>query len=131
MKINWFTEEKSAFKPPERITVSEWADKYRVLLPQTSAEPGPWRTSRTPYLRDIQDAFSNPEIEEIVFCKPTQVGGTELIYNCLGYAISQDPGPALLIMPTDLLALYVSSYSAASFPFFFLHSCIQPSLLSS
>lgn len=45
--------QKEALKflqPPEDITVSEWADKYRVLDAKTSAMPGPWRTEHTPYL---------------------------------------------------------------------------------
>lgn len=43
--------QKEALKflqPPEDITVSEWADKYRVLDAKTSAMPGPWRTEHTP-----------------------------------------------------------------------------------
>jgi len=46
------------FKPPEDLTVTEWAEKYRRLSPENSAEAGPWRTSRTPYLREIMDAFT-------------------------------------------------------------------------
>lgn len=34
----------SAFRPPERLTVSEWADKYRVLSEKDTAAPGKWNT---------------------------------------------------------------------------------------
>lgn len=64
--------QKEALKflqPPEDITVSEWADKYRVLDAKTSAMPGPWRTEHTPYLKGIMDEFNNYETEEIVYVK--------------------------------------------------------------
>jgi len=54
------------------------------------------------------DAFSNPDIEHIVCQWSTQVGKTEMLYNCLGYVIDQDPSPTLLVMPTDILGLFVS-----------------------
>ena len=53
------------FKPPEKLTVDEWADKHRVLSPESSAEPGPWRTSRTPYLREPMRAFNDPKVSRI------------------------------------------------------------------
>lgn len=108
MKFKWTDEEREAWRPPEKLTVSEWADKYRVLVPQTSAEPGPWRTSRTPYLQAIMDAFSSSYIEKIVVECGSQLGKTEVLYNCLGYIIHHDPAPTLLVMPTIDLARYVS-----------------------
>lgn len=98
----------SYLKPPENITVSEWADKYRVLDSRTSAIPGRWRTEQTPYLRGIMDEFNNHETEEIIFCKPTQVGGTEALQNMIGYIIHQDPSPAMIVYPTDKLAESIS-----------------------
>ena len=47
---------------PEKITVSVWADRHRRLDVKTSAEPGQWSTSRTPYLRGIMDAFTDPYV---------------------------------------------------------------------
>jgi phage terminase large subunit GpA-like protein len=95
----FYPEEKLAFKVPDEITVSEWADKYRILDSMTSAEPGHWRTHRTPYLKGIMDAFNNPHIEEITIMAATQLGKTESMYNMIGYIIDQDPGPTLLVMP--------------------------------
>ena len=63
-----------AFAPPEKLTTSEWAEKYRVLSRRASAMPGPWRNSVAPYLAGIMDAFDDPTVEQIAFCKPTQVG---------------------------------------------------------
>lgn len=97
-----------ALVPPENITVSEWAEKYRQLDAKTTARPGPWRNSSTPYLKGLMDEFNNYETEEIVFVKPTQVGGTEAILNMIGFVIDEDPSPAMVVYPTDELAKSIS-----------------------
>jgi phage terminase large subunit GpA-like protein len=86
--------ERRAWAPPEDLTVSEWADRHRVVSARKgNPEPGPWRTSRTPYLREIMDAAGDPDVEFIAVVKPAQVGGSEgAIRNPLGYWIDQDPG---------------------------------------
>ena len=63
----------------------------------SSAEPGVWRTERTPYLREIMDSFADPVVEDITFLASTQVGKTEAMLNMLGYAIDEDPGPTLWV----------------------------------
>lgn len=99
--------ERDALRPPEKLTVSEWADKHRVLDAH-QPEPGPWRTSRVPYLRAIQDAFAEPAVVMITIIKSTQVGGTEAMINCVGYAVDQDPGPAMWVVPkNDLIGDFV------------------------
>ena len=87
-------------KPPEDITVSEWADKYRRLSPEASAQAGPWRTSKTPYLKDIMDAFTDPLVRSIYVVSASQIGKSEFINNCIGYVIDQDPSSILFIQPT-------------------------------
>lgn len=95
-------EELRALVPPPPMTVSEWADAYRTLGPRDgAAEAGPWRTSRTPYLRAIMDAMGDPEREVVVVVKPAQVGGTVAAHNALGYLADRDPGPALIVYPTQ------------------------------
>ena len=95
-------------KPPEDITVSEWAQKYRMLDAKTAAMPGPWRNDKTPYLTEIMDELNNYETEEIVFCKCTQVGGTEAELNMLGYIIQQDAAPSMVVYPSDKLGESIS-----------------------
>lgn len=89
--------------PPDDVTVSQWAEEHRILDVRSSAMPGSWRNSVTPYLSEIMDTMNDFEIEETIFVKPTQVGGTEALMNRLGYAVSQDPGPAMIVYPTDTL----------------------------
>ncbi len=98
----------ACLEPPEDMKVSEWAERYRMLDSKTSAEPGTWNNSRTPYLVEIMDELLNYETEEIIFCKCTQVGGTEAELNMLGYAIQQDPSPVEVVYPTEILANSVS-----------------------
>ena len=101
-------ESLKTLKPPEKMTVSQWADKNRIIPAGTSNQPGRWKTSKTPYLRGIMDAFSDDRIEEIVFIKPTQVGGTESILNILGYIVDQDPSSTLVVYPSVTLAEDIS-----------------------
>ena len=88
------------FKPLEDISVSEWADRFRVISSEAAAEPGPWRTEKTPYLRDIMDAFSDPLIRSIYVVSASQIGKSEFINNCIGYIVDQDPSSILFIHPT-------------------------------
>lgn len=93
-----------SLKPPEDISVSEWASKFRILDSKSSNLPGPWQNEKTPYLTGIMDEIQNYETEEIVFVKPTQVGGTEALLNILGWVIQQDPSPTMVVYPSDDLA---------------------------
>lgn len=94
----------SMFRPPAQQTVSEWADANRVLVSESSAEPGAWRTDRAPYQREIMDAFTQPGIWQIVIMASAQVGKSEIELNMMGCAIDNDPGPMLYIQPTDKVA---------------------------
>lgn len=95
---------KNTLAPPPDLTVSEWADNYRRLSSESSAEPGQWRTDRAPYQREILDSVNDPELEKIVIMASAQVGKTELILNTVGYHIDFDPAPILLMQPTEALA---------------------------
>jgi phage terminase large subunit GpA-like protein len=90
--------------PPPKLTVSEWADLYRRLSSESSAEPGQWRTDRAPYQREIMDAINDPEVDTIVIMSSAQVGKTEILLNAIGYFIDYDPSPILVIQPTVEMA---------------------------
>jgi phage terminase large subunit GpA-like protein len=91
---------RSALAPETRLSVSEWADRHRIL-PATSAEPGPWRTARTPYLAEIMDCLSTGSPwERVVLMKGAQLGATEAALNWIGYIVHHAPGLALLVMPS-------------------------------
>ena len=96
---------RDGLTPDPTLTVSEWADRHRILSPRASAEPGRYRTDRTPYMRAIMDALSpaNPA-RRVVFMKAAQVGATEAGNNWVGYVIHHAPGPMLSVQPTVELA---------------------------
>lgn len=88
--------------PPEDLTVTEWAEKNRRLSAEIAAEPGPWRTERTPYLREPMNAWTDPKVRHIVMVAASQVGKSEFLNNCIGYVIDQDPGSILFVHPTTI-----------------------------
>ncbi|MFX0141886.1 MAG: phage terminase large subunit family protein [Candidatus Hodarchaeota archaeon] len=86
--------------PPPQLKVSEWADKYRILSPESSAEPGQWMTERVQYTREIMDTVNDQTIEDIVVISSAQIGKTECLNNIIGYYIDQDPSPLMVVQPT-------------------------------
>jgi len=90
----------AAMQPPPNLAIDEWADIYRRLSPEASAEPGFWSTDRAPYQRGMMQAISDPTIERVVFMTGAQVGKTEIINNAVGYYIDQSPSPMLIVQPT-------------------------------
>ena len=96
---------RRGIRPDPDLTVSEWADAHRKLSSRASAEPGQYRTSRTPYLRAIMDALSpNHPAQRISFMKAAQVGATEAGNNWIGFVIHHAPGPMLAVLPTVEMA---------------------------
>lgn len=89
-------------RPIPRLTVSQWGNMYRMLTSASSAEPGPYRFERTPYLRQIMDDLGiTSDMREIFVMKGAQLGFTDAGNNWIGYVMHISPGPMLLIMPTE------------------------------
>lgn len=86
--------------PPPKLLVSDWADRYRKLSMEASAEPGQWHTSRAEFQREIMNAVNDPTIQDIVIKSSAQVGKTEIILNICGYYMDYEPAPILVIYPT-------------------------------
>ena len=92
---------REGLTPDPLLSVSEWSDRHRMLSSKASAEPGRWRTSRTPYLKDIMDCLSpTSAVERVVFMKAAQVGATECGSCWIGYVIHHAPGPMMAVWPT-------------------------------
>jgi phage terminase large subunit GpA-like protein len=105
----------AGFEPPPVLSVSEWAEGSeaegrepgRILTKRETPEPGPWRTDRTPYLRDIMDALSiRSPIERVVFMKGAQIGGSEVGNNWVGYILAHAAAaaPTMMVVPTVEMA---------------------------
>ena len=87
-------------RPP---TVSAWADANRILSSKGSAEPGRWRTSRNPPLREPMDCLSaRSPVRDMVLMFPIQFGKTEVLSNGLGYTMCENPGPIMVCLPSEI-----------------------------
>lgn len=92
----------------EELTVSQWAEKYRVL-DESSNISGRWSNDVTPYLIGIMNTLNDDYIREVYLCKGSQLGGTEVMINMLMYIIDRNPAPTMIVYPSDDLAKDVSN----------------------
>lgn len=86
-----------ALLPPPKLTVSEWADRFAYLSPETSARHGKFKAFA--YQNGIMDAVSDPLVETVSVMKSARIGYTKLLDNVIGFFIHQDPCPVLVVQP--------------------------------
>ena len=86
-------------KPPPIQNSVEWAEQHRIF-PDDSAEPGPYRADKTPWIRYLAEAMANPNYEEIIGVMASQLGKTELLLNEVGKTYYNEPAPCLWVSPT-------------------------------
>ena len=105
----------AGLQPDPDLTITEWADTYRMLPKKSSAMPGRYRSSVTPYNREIMDCLSSSsDFERVVYMKCAQdSGGTEVGINWIGHNIHIAPGPMLMVQPTVEVAMRVSKQRLA------------------
>lgn len=87
-----------AWRPPPRLSLSEWADQHFYLSAESAAEPGRWRT--LPYQRAILDAFTDPSVTQVSVMKSARVGWTKCMNVVVAYYMAQDPCPIMIVQPT-------------------------------
>ncbi|ORE89755.1 terminase gpA endonuclease subunit [Aurantimonas sp. 22II-16-19i] len=92
----------SASRPVDELTISEWADRHRVVSPESGSPwPGPFRTARVPYLREPQDCLHPDHPARRVTCRwAAQLGKSTAIENWFGYIVDQSPGSMMIVLPT-------------------------------
>lgn len=91
---------RDAFSAPEVLSVDRWADRHRVVA-WGGPKPGPWETDAAPHLREPMRDFTDPDVRKIVCMFSPQTGKTEVLINCLLYAIAEDPADAILYFDRD------------------------------
>lgn len=91
---------RQIFHPPSKLTLSEWADRYRYISDVAAAEPGKWRTRRAEFQRGIMDAISDRGVQRVVVVGGSQWGKSELLINTAFYFIHQEPSPILMVRPS-------------------------------
>jgi len=98
LRAAWFT----GLRPPERLDLDDWADKYRFLPSETSSERGQWKTKRFPFLKRVMKCLStSSRAREVVAMKGAQLGFTEVCINFILHAADQNPGPLMYTQKTD------------------------------
>ena len=107
----WEKAFREGLTPEPPLLMSDWADQFRVLTTEASAEAGKFRTDRTPYMREPMDKLSAQDpCQREVLMFASQTGKTEAAgLNWIGYAIHQAPGPFLAIQPSLEMADKLSS----------------------
>src|SRR5215217_7362435 len=95
---------RAILRPPPRMNLSDWADAFRVVPRKTSATPGRWRSNLQPVGIGIVNAVSHPEVTTVTGMLGTQLTKSEVLLNVFGYFAALDPGPILLVQPTQASA---------------------------
>jgi phage terminase large subunit GpA-like protein len=92
---------RRALRVPTVISVSENAEKHRRVT-AVDADPGPWRPDLVPHAQKVMDTYGLPWVEEVWFCAVERAAKTNIMLNCLAWAIRCDPGNAFVLSPTEL-----------------------------
>lgn len=82
--------------PPERISVSEAASKYRRVY-NPPAYTGPWDNDAAPYDREVMDTLESRDFSSVCFVAPAQSLKTEIINNWLAYNVKCDPSDFMVV----------------------------------
>ena len=88
-----------ALKEQEPLSLSQWADQFFYLSPESSGTQGAWQTR--PYQRAIMDCISLDDIEVIDLQKCGRVGYTKIILASMGYFASHKRRNQIIWQPTD------------------------------
>jgi phage terminase large subunit GpA-like protein len=91
-------------EPDPDITLSDFADRFRVTSQESNDSPGRWKTSNAEFQRGIMDAISDRHVEKVVIQASSQVGKSEILLNAVAYFARFKPRPLLLIQPTVEMA---------------------------
>lgn len=86
----------AAVRPPERLSVSEAAEKIREIN-NPGSYVGDWKNDTTPYLIEPMDLLTSTDFTGMVFVGPAQCGKTDMWSNWLGYSAIYDPADMMLI----------------------------------
>lgn len=66
-------------RPPERLSISEWAGKHAWIPEEGNAEPGRYRLSRMPHQAAMLDDPIDPGVREVFWMMASQFSGKTLM----------------------------------------------------
>lgn len=95
----------SVWQPPERLNVWQWAERSVQISERETPFPGRYRIDVAPQCRGPMEAFTDRSIHTIVNVWATQSAKTlgSILLPAV-YSIEQDPGPGLIVLPTEPIA---------------------------
>lgn len=96
-------EAAASARPPERLTVSQAAEKYRFIN-NPGSYVGPWLNDTVPYLVEPMDELQSPYFTGMVFCGPAQCGKTDAALNWLLYSVICDPADMMIVQTSNITA---------------------------
>lgn len=91
-----------SLRPPERMTVSQAAVKYRYMREATHS--GYYDNSIAPYLVEIMDEMESPFYNGLILAGPARCGKSDLFNNWLAYSVMCDPGESMVVEMTQATA---------------------------
>ncbi len=97
------SEVASSIRPPERITISDAAERYRYLN-NPGSYVGPWRNAVAPYMVEPTNVLTSREYQASIFVGPAQSAKTEQILNWIVYGIACEPADFLLYQTSQTIA---------------------------
>jgi len=98
--------ERRVFKRKEKLTVSQWAERHRIIT--NGPITGPWRNDVTPYTREPMDTLNLPWVRKVFLQWAPQIGKTQVAFNFLSYLVDQAPGPCMYVMPDEKVTKRIS-----------------------
>ncbi|MFJ3448045.1 phage terminase large subunit family protein [Pseudomonas sichuanensis] len=98
-------------KPDPELWVDEWSDEYmRIPRDTGAAEPGKYRTARTPYAREPMRCLSPAHpCKRVITMVASQLMKTQIALNWIGALIHMAPSNILTLLPSLALAKRVSA----------------------
>ncbi|MCE0904700.1 phage terminase large subunit family protein [Pseudomonas alloputida] len=98
-------------QPDPELWVDEWSDEYmRIPRDTGAAEPGKYRTARTPYAREPMRCLSPAHpCKRVITMVASQLMKTQIALNWIGALIHMSPSNILTLLPSLALAKRVSA----------------------
>lgn len=111
-------------RPPERLSVSRAAAKYRYLKEATHF--GLWDNDIAPYMIEPMDELESLEFTGTIIVGPARSGKSDICFNWIAYSAKCDPGDMMIVHMTQATA---RDWSQGDLRKFLRHSTAVGSLL--
>lgn len=102
--LGWFASERDILIPREQPDMVTWAKDNYVLPRETAQVHGRWSPDYVPFWIQPMRWWSSGSLAQLNASACTQAGKTEFANIALGYAADVDPGPFLIVLPTEDVA---------------------------